>query len=295
MLHMRFATPLALAAALVPASVAAQPAPTPPPDDPPPSDPATADPAAPAPDPNTPPVAATPTTGIARWPLAIIERPLTLRRGLIRVQGDLGFAQVTTVDAAGEASTDTAIGLTLSGGYGLSDQLEVGIAYGLSLRDFEAKGPLTLLAAFQLADGDFKAAVNAAFSYNLATEIGTLSGGLAAQYNVTSELSLFTPGQQLSTVVITEAESSAVSLALPLGIGLQAAPQIFAYAQSTIASINLSDETGSNIFEDAINVVIGAFYSPSSEVDLGAAIVIPDVDNAADTIAFVITGRIFAM
>ncbi|HEU0033308.1 MAG TPA: hypothetical protein VFQ53_21905 [Kofleriaceae bacterium] len=279
---------------LVPALALAQPAPAEPAE---PADPNAADPAAaPAPDPNAALAPPPPASGIPGWPLSIIDRPLTLNRGLIRAQGDLAIAQVTTVDVTtGNSTTSTAIGLTLSGGYGVTDQLELGVAYGFTLKELEAKGPLTLYGAFRLAEGSFKAAANAAFTYNLASEVGTLSGGLAAQWNLTPEVSLFTPGQQLSAVVVTDADVNPVSLALPLGLGLQASPEIFAYAQSTIATIDIADSASSNIFEDAINVAVGAFYSPSSEVDLGVALVFPDLENAGDTAALVITGRVFAM
>src|SRR5215208_2105054 len=63
---------------------------------------------------------------LAAWPTEIIDRPLTLRTGMIRVQGDLDVRRVTTpaVPPATETSSATSVGLTASAGYGVSDQLE---------------------------------------------------------------------------------------------------------------------------------------------------------------------------
>ena len=77
-------------------------------------------------------------------------RPLTLNAGMLRLQGDLGILRISfTEPITGTTSSSTGVGLTIGAGYGVSDQIEVGGSYGLSLKDFEAKGPLTLYGAYR--------------------------------------------------------------------------------------------------------------------------------------------------
>jgi hypothetical protein len=281
---------------LLPALASAQPAPAagepaPPPDR---SSPASAtDPAAPA-APIAPAVgapAATTPPAVVGWPQAIIARPLTLRAGLIGVQADLAVAQITGLDGGSTVGA----GFGLSAGYGVTEQLAVGAAYAFALKEFEAKGPFSLTAAFRLADGHFKAAADGAFIYDLNGEVGAITAGLAAQLDLSDEVAIFTPGNQLvSAVIVPEGAATPVALNLPLGLGLQASPEIFAFAQSTIATVDLKDSVSTNIFSDAVNVQVGAFYSPTNELDIGATIVFPDVAHAGDNAAIVLTGRVFA-
>jgi hypothetical protein len=239
-----------------------------------------------------PPPPPPPADKLERWPIEIIARPLTVREGMLRVQGDLGIASTATLstDTPPESTRATTLGVVASGGFGVTDKLEVGGSYGLQVKELEAKGPLTVYGALQLVDGPVKAALGASLTYNVGSEVVTASLGVAFQYNLGARLSLFTPGGQLAIGIDP---GTTVRFGLPIGVGLQATPKIFASAQTTIASFGLKPSGGNSYISDVTPLSIGAFYSPSNDIDVGAALVTSDAQHLDDAFRVVLTGRLF--
>lgn len=240
---------------------------------------ATADPAA------MDPAAAAAATGM--WPQEIINRPLTLNKGMIRAQADLAILNVVIL-----TESAVGIGLGVGAGYGVSDKLEVGGSYAISLKEFEAKGPLSAYGAFRLMDGKMKAAAGASITYDLAGESLGLGLGLAFQYNLNEKMALFTPGNQLAIGLDPE---TTAGLNLPVGFGFQATPNIFAAVQTNIGSIGIEPSGSAFLFADFIPLTVGAFYSPSNKMDIGASISTIDLPEIADFWAVLLTGRIYMM
>ncbi|MBX3157637.1 MAG: hypothetical protein KF773_16805 [Deltaproteobacteria bacterium] len=243
-----------------------------------------------APDPGAPPPPPQGVDPLALWPQRLIDRPLTLPRGLLRAQAD---APITRLN--GDAGGATNIGLVATASYGASDVFEIGASYALALQEFNAEGPLRVFAQYKLADGPFKAAITGSFTYDVATEVGVAGVGVGAQWNLGPNVALLFGGDQLrSTVVVPQGlDARPSTLSLPVGIGFQANPALFLYAQTSIGAINLQDSNTVLFGRDGEPLQLGLFYSPSNEIDLGLAVVYPNLETAADVFTVLVTGRLF--
>jgi hypothetical protein len=113
----------------------------------------------------------------ARWGQRYIDRPRTLPRGMIEAGGYLDFDRFAVVDAQGGSSSTTITRLFGAAGYGVSDQLELRVSYGLALDEFEAKGPFSVGAALGLKEGQLALAVAGDFVYDLLGEVGEIGVG----------------------------------------------------------------------------------------------------------------------
>lgn len=134
-------------------------------------------------------VGATLDTGDPAWPQAIIDRPLTLPSGVWAVGTDLDSSK----------SFDT-IGDALVLGYGITDELEVGLSYGFSLRDFEAKGDVALDAGYALyREGKFELIGRGALGYSIAGEdLLPIGLGIQGQYTHNDRFAVVMPAEHLS-------------------------------------------------------------------------------------------------
>jgi hypothetical protein len=223
------------------------------------------------------------------WPMQIIDRPLTLNQGMIGATGEIGAAHISL----GMLGSATSEGLNVQGEYGVSNQLTVGAGYGITLHDFEAKGPFDVHALFRLAHGKLKAAADARFGYDLNSQNGDISLGAQVAYNVAPTFAVFTGGDQLDIGAIrTMSAPVPITLAVPVGVELQATPNLFVYADTTLATFGLSNS--SNVYiSDATPATIGAFYSPTNKLDVGVAASFLDLQNAGDFWAVLVTARVF--
>ena len=78
---------------------------------------------------------------------------------------------------------------------------------------------------------------------------------------------------------------------MKVGVGFQATPQIYAFASTTLAGFALSGGGSSvYIFSDFIPISVGAFYSASDKLDLGAEFS-DDLKNAGDFYSIAFTAR----
>jgi len=231
----------------------------------------------------------------AAWPQSMIDRPLTLNAGMVSAAGFLGVTHVDlkvgTVNVSSTAET-----MQVAGSFGVSDQLTVGASYGITLHDFEAKGPLELGAAFRVAHGQFKAAAIGTFRYNAESEIGYVSGGLAASYQLAPQFAVYTggPGQLSVGFTTKDGGTNPIQLDLPVGVAVQATPEVYAYAQTSLGTLGLSK--ADNIWiSDVTPVTVGAAFSPSNKLDVGLSVTSFDAQHATDFVAVFGSVRIFAM
>jgi hypothetical protein len=245
-------------------------------------------------DPNaasTPNVTATTTPGAsADWPTEIIDRPLTLNKGMIGADASLGVAHLDL----GMLGSTTSEGLAVAGDYGVSDKIQVGASYGLTLNSFEAKGPFDVHALYRLAHGKLKAAAEAHFGYDLNSQNGDITLGAQVQYNVAPKFAVYTGGDQLDLGIIRNMGSSPITLAIPVGVEAQATPNVFAFAATQLANFSLSNSSTVYI-SDITPLTVGAFYSPSNKMDFGIAANFFDLQNASTIWAITATARIFKM
>jgi hypothetical protein len=284
----------------------------------------TGDATAPAPDPNagttTPTVEQTAPAPAGAWSPQIIDRPLTLNKGKIAAYGDFQVIRLSFT-FAGMTSTSTAEGLSVGAGYGVSDKLTVGANYAFGLHDFEAKGPLTLYGAFDIMHND-KLAVGAsadlvvnfngesgvdAMGNTTSSTTETIQAGLGVRYKVAPKLAVFTGGTSFGGgglfafgspfgplagsplgqhLGIGLQSGAPVTFDIPVGVGLQATPQIYAAASTDIALIGISNADTAVIFSDFIPLNVGAFYNANKNLDIGASLNLPDLKNAQFDLMF---------
>ncbi len=263
-------------------------------------------PAAPEPPPGTPPPTAAPAAAGGDW-AEINTRPLVLPTGKLDVHGNFSILSITVPDGTGGTSTDTAEALAVGFTYGAMDKLEVGVDYfGIQLNpNASAQGDFDLRAAYSVMHTDkLDVAVNGGLNINLnggsQTDLA-LELGATARYHVTPKVSVFTglpalppisglPGFYQMRIGLNN--SGPITLDLPVGIGIQGTPQIYAYLATDIASFGLSNADNAFIFADAIPIGLGAMYSANDKLDVGLQFS-DDLKNAGDFYVISLVGRYY--
>lgn len=228
-----------------------------------------------------------------RWPRAVIARPLTLPKSLARVGASIN------------ANNDfSAFGLGLNGGYGVSDDLEVNVTYGLSLKEFEAKGPLGINVGYSFlrgsSGGKLDAAARIGTGYNLLAEgISPLIAGIDARYRINDKLAVIMPGTHLS-VALEEIETPPIppategatfrpiDFSLPLGVAYQATPELYVSLTTEIFNLEISDSATTFIFADTTPLSFQGTYNVQPNLDVYAAISTDLTNEPGDTLGFLI-------
>jgi hypothetical protein len=233
----------------------------------------------------------------ARWPRAVIARPLTLPGGLAQ----LGM------DVTANTGDSTVLAMNVIG-YGITDDLEATAFYAFSLKDFEVNGSFDIDVGYKLArgalDGKLEVIARGRAGYSALDETANpLRLGAHVQYNVTDKLALITPGQQL---VLELAEDMAgdrpVLFQLPVAVGFQAASELYLQLDTTLAQIASS---GNALFgADTTPIALTAVYNAIPALDVLAAISLnltpPEstdpmapTPGVGDTLAFLIGARYY--
>jgi hypothetical protein len=225
------------------------------------------------------------------WPQEMISRPLTLGDGMVDAHVSLGAAH---------AADTTSEGLTLGVGFGVNNKLDIGVDYGLGLNEFEAKGPLAARVGYRVLDGKLSAAGQGTFTYDLNSKAGDVGIGVAARFALAPQLAAYTPGNQLAIGVMRDDGGTGMSpaepivLRLPVGVAYQLSPNIYAFGETSIASISIANSKTQVIGSDAIPLIVGAFYSPSNTLDIGVALT-DDLEHAGDGYAINAVLRVFKL
>lgn len=275
-------------------------------------------------DPNAPPAGGTPpatapapaAAAPGGW-LQLNDRPLVLPMGKFEVHGGIPILNVTVTDPMTMMSSSSVFeGLSVGATYGVADKIEAGVDYSFPLHPNGdiGTGDLLLHGAFAAMHNDkMDLAIGAGLNLNVggSTTLAQITLGGWFRYHVAPKISIFTGqipvpavlfplpgggsaiGNQLS---IGLNNSQPISLALPVGVGIQAAPNVFIFAATEIANIYLSNGPGNSsgafIFSDFIPVDIGAYFSASDQLDLGVTFV-DDLKHAGDAYAFTFGGRYY--
>ncbi len=250
--------------------------------------------APPEPAPEPAPVVEVSTEGATAgsWSMSIIDRPLNLLKGMIRVDADLGILKINipAIPPATSGSSLTGVALGVGAGYGISDKLEAGVSYAISLKEFEAKGPLSLYGLFNLVHSDkMRISAGASFGYNLASEKIGIGAGLAFQYHLAPKMMVFMTPTHLSIGL----DPTVAAINLPVGFGFQATPNIFAYAETNLFDIGLKPSGSAFIFADRTPLTVGGSYSPSNKMDLGASINASNLPDIADLFVITVYARLY--
>jgi len=235
-----------------------------------------------------------PAAPAARYPRAVIERPLTLPAGVAMLGSD--FTSNKDFSAMGGAPVI---------GYGITDDLEVQVPYAFATRDFEAKGSLNVDVGYKLLrgalDGKLEVIARARSGYNfLAKAANPLMIGVHVQYNITDKLAVisgFPSTQQLSIALSDGGVMGApkpIDLSVPFSIGYQAAPLLYFQLDTKLARFNISDSANAFIGADTTPAALTAVYNVLHAVDVQASIGTDLSNSPGDALSFLVGFRYYA-
>lgn len=266
--------------------------------------------------------------GDAEWSRSVINRPITLRKGKLGASADLAILHVAGI-TVGTVTSDsvTSEALVVGAGYGISDKLEVGGSYGFSLNEFEIKGVLTAYGSFSLLHNDkldIGASADIALDFNNTTfntagesESNTtlrIHAGALVNYKITPKMAVFTgnPGRIMN--VLGKEPSGAGPLgqhlslglsdgddvktfSLPVGFAFQATPELYAFLQTNLFDLTLSDvgDNGDRFssIADYTPLALGALYSVNKNIDAGASVGFYDLQNPGDILTITVGARYY--
>jgi hypothetical protein len=235
-----------------------------------------------------------------RWSRSVIDRPLTLPKGLISAGLDIVNSTSSFFDPA-------LIGIVA--GYGVSDDLEISpIQYAFSTKD-AGKGDLTAGAGYKLlrgaAGGKLEVIGRAAINYDLAFKGLDLALGAQAQYNVTPKIAVYTPGGQLRQGIIasetivagmTIKGDNVTSLTLPIGVGFQATPELWVQADTNLGNIKIANGPDSAFIFSKNNTplnIIGTYsVMPALDVNAGVGLNVT-ADKVGDSLTVLVGARYY--
>lgn len=258
----------------------------------------------------------------AAGPSAINDRPLTLDKGRLEVHAGLPLTVVTLPTLTGGSTTSTSAAFAFGATYGVADKVEIGGDYAISIHPGDIKGALSLHGAYiAIAKPTYDLAVGGAFIVHpieyqdpasqttYTTTYVAIQGGAWFRYRAMPALTVFTglpalphPDLSLSRaglafppmpyqLTIGLNNSGAVGLSLPVGVGYQATPNIYAFAATNIANIKIAHTSNALVFADFIPLTVGGFYS-LKQFDVGATFS-DDLKQPADYLTFSIVARYF--
>lgn len=264
-------------------------------------------------DATAPPVEATVEGSVAMgWPGSIIDRPLVLMAGKLAAHADILIARASF--SSGTTSvTSTSELLAVGAAYGVADKITAGASYAFTLNEFEIKGPLTVYGSFGLTDnGKLSVAAGA----DLVADLGgvdamgestvelAIHAGLAVRYKLAPKFAVYSgnpyqPGPSGQHLTIGLSDGAAKSFALPVGFAAQVTPQLYTYAQTTLATILLSDpgmgDRVAFIGSDAggIPLALGGWFNINKNIDAGASLNFPDLNFAGDFFIITVGARYY--
>jgi hypothetical protein len=172
--------------------------------------------------------------------------------------------------------------LLLGAGYGVNEKLEIGATYAIDVHDpsgtfpNSGKGPLAIYAGYSLMAGKLSIAAGADFTIDLGnTDAKAINAGLAVRYMVAPKIAIVTgnpvpPGPVGQHLSISLASNGPITLAIPVGVELQASPQAFLYLNTELASFSISNSSNAFLFSDFIPIDVGLLYRAGPGLDVGA-------------------------
>jgi hypothetical protein len=271
--------------------------------------------AAPAnPDPNaaagtTPTVGATAEAGAtAGWSDQNIQNPQTLPKGAIGAFGNFEILKLNFSDPVTMTSVSaTAEFLELGGGFGVTDKITAGFTYAFDVHDDSGtfpnsvKGPLDLYGAYNVMHKD-KLSVTAGADFSIDTgntDTKSISAGLSAKYMVSPTLAVYTgnplplgpAGQHLRIDLGT---NGPIDFRIPVGVAIQPNPKLFAFVDTTLLNIGISNSDTNAIGSDAVGIPVdlGALYRASKDLDVGLLFA-DDLKHAGDFYIIGLTARFY--
>ncbi|MEM9192066.1 MAG: hypothetical protein AAGF12_23035 [Myxococcota bacterium] len=174
-------------------------------------------------------------------PLAQAERPLTLTEGTLRGDLDVGILRLC-VEGLGANVCDTAARIDAGAGYGITDDLEVGVqVFGLQLApDAEYNNAPILYGRFRFLDGPVEVGAEASVAFRDFDPFGVAIGaGVPVFVHLGDQFAIRT-GAGL-TILAGDNIDTAVGLNIPVEFVASITPNIFASLRSGLTIGDLGD------------------------------------------------------
>jgi hypothetical protein len=230
----------------------------------------------------------------SRYPMSIIDRPLTFPGGIGQVGVDLVNLTSSFFDPAF---------IRVLAGYGINDDFEINFgAYAFPTSDV-GKGSIDVGLGYKLArgaaGGKLEVIARAQGGYSLLNEgLNPLLLGVHAQYNVTPKIALITgaPGTGHISIAL-DGDVKPINFLLPFSIGFQAAKNVYFQLDTQLAQIKIADSANAFIFADSTPLALTGTITPVKNIDVFAGISLnvtpPDPIEVGDTIAILVGGRFY--
>ena len=251
----------------------------------------------------------------SEWSSEIGNRSLITPEGKLEIHGGIPIVEVTGTSPTGIVTHDTTELLSLGASFGVIPKLELGADYSAILHpNASAGGLLTFHGAYLVLHRDkLDIAAAGALTFNLdgSTKVG-LSLGAWLRYRITRMFSVFTGNNGIPTALAGLTEyfqpppvgyqlaigfnnNQPVTFAFPVGVGIQATPNIYAFFATEVANIWFANgqngKRGEVLFADFIPVSIGGFYS-MAKFDAGIVFA-DDLKAAGDDYIITFVGRYY--
>lgn len=238
-----------------------------------------------------------PEAGITTWPQAVADRPTTLNQGMIEFRGDVAVFGFSSSGSSSDTFSLAGIGASV----GISDAIEIGGDYAFQVSpDVDAAGVLAGHLQLRLAHGGpLSASLGISTLYSHSADGIVLAGGLNVRYRFSPQVSLYTmtsgvplcggclkvlgpvTGQFLIGIPSHGGDTEVV-LNLPVGLGIQASPEVYLYAETSLATIQLAPSSDSIASGgDYLGINAGAWFAANKQLDLGISFA-DDLKHASD-------------
>lgn len=236
-------------------------------------------------------VSATGNVMMGWWPTSAIDRPFMRGKGKITAGLNYGLGKAS-VTVAGMTSSATSDGMNVSAAYGVSDQINAGLSYGVPLgvagdNKFTAAGTLDVWGGYQVKhDTKMSLAATADFSVNLDnTDAMAINAGLGFRYMVAPKIGVFTgapygPGPVGNHLSISLASNGPITFAIPVGGMFQATPELNVHLMTQLASISISNSSTTIFGADYIPLNLGGLFAVNKNIDVQAEFGLADVENS---------------
>jgi len=214
--------------------------------------------------------------GSHEYPLELIKRPLTLPAGMAEINVAGTYIRMKGFDAT--------IGVGGGIGYGITDQLDLGVVSGYTIKPDAAWSkeitPTLRLSLMDTDKLDLAAGVSAPINLNDgADKLSEIDVDLLGRYLLSDNLAI-TFGEGLLPIGIKP--SFALALNLNVGILFQMMPNLALDLTTQIAHIKLKSDTDANVIfgKDAIPVDAMFRYSLNPKFDILVGVDFPDLKNS---------------
>ncbi len=243
---------------------------------------------------------------LEQWPLAIADRPTTLDASMVELRAALsvfGFS-----DTGSSSDTFSLAGVGAS--FGISNQVEIGGDYAFQMSpSTDAAGELAGHIQFRLAHGGpLSASLGASVLYSHSADGIIVTGGLNVRYRLSPAVSLYTmtsgvpvcggclkvlgPVTGQFVFAIPNHGDTEAFVNLPVGLGIQAAPQLYLYGETSLATFELSPSTDSiSTFSDYVGVNVGGWFTASKQFEIGASVA-DDLKHSGDIFLVELSARV---